>query len=287
VSETVIQVVFVIWGTRYHAAHVNGMRRAISQNTRKEVRFYCITDTPDRDWDREINVRSFPDFGLPLDTLKSGCRAKLSIFAPGIVDDVNAPTILFDLDTLVCGDVSSLADLLNGEGEIFFLKNHYVPVWKFHTLARLIAPNYYYFGNSSILIFRPKDYFPLFDSFMQAMLHPVKSLEKSVVSDERYISSFAWGKTRVIPNSLAVRFSHEFMAPIAFFESIRRKVPWVKRRRTKLVAVTFSGIDLKPDRIAIVKEGELVREKRQKTRWAYPAFTGYWSEIEKMRQTEK
>jgi hypothetical protein len=271
-----LQVVLVSWGTRYEAGYVNGLARAIASHSSVPLRFYLVTDRTEGPYDPNIAVRPFPDFGMPFETATKGCGAKLAMFAPGVTDDPNCRTLFFDLDTLVRGDVAKLAAACAEAERIYMLPNHYLPLWRVDWLTRRLAPDYYYFANSSIMVFTPARFHEVFHDFCIARRGMRASNEKRLASDERFLSWWARGRVSVISKRLAVRFSHEFMAPWLFVSEFKKRLPWITRRREGLVAVTFSGREIKPSIIVGFRQGELVRAYEHKAIWAFADYQDYF-----------
>lgn len=270
----VIQVVCVVWGTKYGADDVNYMARAVRDGTDASIRFICVTDMDNGPLDEAIIAKPFPSFDHPFDEMKKGCRLKLSVFADGILDP-DLPTVFLDMDTMVIGDVKRLAGAA-APGELAMMRNHYIQTWRWPTWLRLTVGKRYYFGNSSIMAFRQRDFAALFSSFNSELAATIGPVPKHLQSDERFISYFARDRVRVFSNRDAVVFSHEFMAPFLALAQTRSRLPSVKRRRSQLVAVTFVGDDVKPRYIADLKTGDVVTHKGQKMLWNQPHYSDYW-----------
>lgn len=273
-----IQVVCVKWGTRYSAVHVNGLYQAITKRTQEPVRFVCVTDQFDDSYDERIHLQPFPDFGVPLDDLKPGCRAKLAIFFEGMLQP-GLETIFLDLDTMVRGDLGVLAKRLRDRPGIYVMRNHYVPFWRVSKLAKRLFPNRYYFGNSSILAFYPEDYYWLADLLKEKLQTGETYFRKSLDTDERFISCYAWERLRVFSPRDAVKFGSEFMTPWPVVEAIRKRLPWVANRRRNLTAITFAGEAIKPDLVANLASGQVVKIKRTSVVWDHEEYSQYWREI--------
>jgi hypothetical protein len=274
-----LQIVFVKWGTRYDARLVNRHVAAITANATCDLRFICITDNAEADLDPRIETRPFPKFAVPHEQLKPGCRLKLSMFKEGMLDP-NVPAVFFDLDTLIQGDVNRMREHVLAKGGISIMPNHYIQWWPIQRQVRKVFPNKYYFGNSSMIGFMPRDYTFLFDQFNEEIIQPRPECDdgKKLTVDERFISYAARDTLRVFPNTLAVKFAEEYMLPIARLEAWRSKLPWVAKRRENLIAVTFVSDDLKPDKLIEMQNGTLVRYKKVCVRWAFPTYTQYWQE---------
>jgi hypothetical protein len=272
---TPIQVVLVKWGTRYGAGYVNGMARAIASHTERQTRIYVITDQRAEEFDPGIIVRPFPEFGIHFDAMTPGCGAKMAMFARGITDDPSAPTVYFDLDSMVMGDIGRLVDACPEPDALYMMRSHYLPLWRISDITKTVAPEYYYRGNSSILVFRPERMHAALDEFCAGRRLP-DPLRKPFGSDENFLSWWARGRTRVIPRHLAVRFAHEFMGRHLLLSEAKKRLPWINRRRNGLVAVSFSGRDMKPSRLVTFRKGEVVHDGHFVVVWDFPEFGDYF-----------
>ncbi len=274
-ARDVIQLVCVMWGTKYGAKAVNRLFRAAKRGTTAPFRFVCIAENPNQDFDDDIDVRPFPRFALPFETLRRGCRLKLSVFAPGVLEP-DLPTVYLDLDTVLRGDVARIGEQLQRKPGLYMLPNHYVQFWRIQKYLPAIGIHKYYFGNSSVLAFHPGRFHFVFDAFNRLASELKSPYPRYLSSDERFISYIARGHVRVFPKRLVVKFAEEYMLPFLFLEEARSRLPWVAARRRDLVAVTFVGLDFKPARLAALKDGEIVRYKRLKYRWRSNEYQTYW-----------
>ena len=123
-----IQVVVVKWGSRYSSPHVNNTLSEIHRLSSRRMKFICVTDQPEG-LANFIETKPFPNWGDWYETLKKGCRLKLSIFEKGILDP-DLPTLFFDLDTMILGDVSQLVRDLERTGGMYMCRGHILPLWR-------------------------------------------------------------------------------------------------------------------------------------------------------------
>lgn len=272
-----LQIVFVKWGTRYGADTVNRSVRAIRQHATCDLRFVCITDDDQSKFDPEVITKPFPKCVAPMDHLKRGCRLKLSMFAPGILEP-GVPALYFDLDTMIRGDVARVRDHILRYGGIHLMKSHYLQWWKVQNWITPLIGGKYYHGNSSAVGFLPDNYYWLFDKFNEKIVgRPIENQVKTLIIDDRFISCHCRDTLRVFPTSLLVKFSGEYMSPFHAAETLKGHLPWVKARRAGQVAVTFAGDALKPDKLVKLDRGDEIRYKRLKTRWEHDEFRDYWT----------
>ena len=283
--DRMIQIVLVKWGDRYGPPHVNGLSRIISSHTEAPLRFVCITDDA-AGLDPEIAIRPFPDMHMPEELLRTGCLRKLSMFVEGVLEP-GLRTLYFDLDTAVLGDVAKLAACLDRDRGLYMLSNHYMQHWKLRPVYRRFSPETYYFGNSSVLAYYPEDYYALAADFIAGFPSVHAEAERSGIpkprhwrTDERWISYHARDTLRVFPDPLAARFQDAYMAPSFWLSDLRDRLPGNHARRMGRVALTFSGKDNKPERLARIEDGDPVVKGRLRTRWRYPELKRYWQELE-------
>jgi len=273
-----LQVVFVKWGQLYGVDAINRLVRSILQNTSCDVRFTCITDDLTSDYAPEVMLKPFPAFAAPFESLKTGCRLKMSMFAPGILDD-GIPALFLDLDTFVRGDVAKVRDHLVAHPQIHLMKSHYIQWWPVQRWVKPVIGNKYYHANSSAVGFYPEKYHWVFDRFNQMVVGaPEEARSKTLRVDDRFISYATRDSLRVFPTSLLTKFSGEYMSPTHTCEAVRSQLPWVRSRRSNQVAITFAGADLKPDRLMKLKPGDEIRYKWLRTRWNHPEFQESWQD---------
>ena len=276
-SAPLLQAVCVKWGTKYGVDEVNRLSRAINRHASVPVRFICVTDEPDDAYDPGIELKPFPTFALPFDEMKRGCRLKLAVFSPGLLDP-DVPAMLFDLDAAVLGDVARIAEQIERKPALYLLNNQALPLWRVQRRFRRFLGERYYAGNSSVVAFMPGEFGTLFDDFNRLVGSFEGPVPKRLQTDERFISYAARDRLRVHSRRLAMKFHWEFMVPFAFLETLRRRLPWVARRRRRLVAIAFEGESLKPWMIAAAKPGDVFRYRKLFVRWAYPDLSSYWGD---------
>lgn len=272
-----LQVVFVKWGDDYSCHDVNRAVRAVRRHATCKLRFVCVCDDPTSDYDPDIACRHFPDFAAPNVKLRQGCRLKLSIFAPGVLVP-GVPALYLDLDTLIRGDVDRLRRLVVAYPALYLLRSHFLPLWRIPRWCSRAVGGIFYWGNSSAMAFMPEDYNWLFRAFNKALQrHGARHPNKRVGADDRFISRQAQETLRVFPASLIVKFTDEYLSHLHLLQALRSRLPWVRTRRERLVAVTFAGASVKPSRLAQLEPGAEIRHKRRRGRWHHPEFRQYWT----------
>ncbi|MBZ0161405.1 MAG: hypothetical protein K8H74_01695 [Notoacmeibacter sp.] len=84
-------------------------------------------------------------------------------------------------------------------------------------------------------------------------------------------------RVRVFSKRLANKFAEEYMLPWPFLEELRKRLPWVRRRRAGMVAMTFVSDALKPQRIVTFTKGD-IRYKNVSVRWDHDMYADYYRE---------
>lgn len=100
-----IHVVTFRWGHKYTAKHVNVLRAMVKRRLKLPHRFVCITDNP-KGLSPRIDV-------IPLwSDLQEmgGCYRRLKLFSPKMKKLIGERIMHIDLDTVIVGDITPLAD---------------------------------------------------------------------------------------------------------------------------------------------------------------------------------
>jgi hypothetical protein len=277
-TDTRLQIVCVKWGSKYGPGDVNRLYDAVAAHASVPFRFLCVTDQRGGGYRGGIEFKPFPPFSLSFDEMKVGCRLKLSAFAPAVTEADAAPAILIDLDTMILGDVARIAEQIARRPALYMLNNSFLPLWRVQRRLRRFLGERYYFGNSSVVAFYPGQFRHIYEDFNRIVLEAPRSRPSRLLSDDRFMSYAGRDRLSVHSRWIAVKFHREFMLPFPLLESVRRFLPWVAYRRSRLVAVAFQGEALKPWRVAAYRQGDMIGYKRLRARWAYPAYSDYWRE---------
>lgn len=116
---TALQFVCMRWGTKYPAAYVNRLHRAVRRSTPGDHRFYCVTDDAAG---LEPGIQALPIPALPVlgDTVMDRGWRKLTLFSPAL-SEIRGPTLFLDLDMVL---VDSLRPFF-GTGQAFSVIKDY------------------------------------------------------------------------------------------------------------------------------------------------------------------
>ena len=100
-------VICLKWGTRYGPEYVNKLYSMVARNTKRPLRFVCITDDP-TDLLKEIETRPMPEFDLPETFRFKGFR-RMFLFKETLCD-LNGPVLHLDVDLVVTGSIDDFFD---------------------------------------------------------------------------------------------------------------------------------------------------------------------------------
>lgn len=264
------QLVLVLWGTKYPVAEVNALILTIRRLARPAPsRIVLLTDRRRSGLLPDVEMREMPQFYQNPELQKGGCQAKLCMFEEGLVP-ADLPAIFVDIDTVVLGNLALLLGVLDCPDQMAILQSAILPFGAFaRFLHRVSGGRRYARGNSSIVVYHPahtahisRAYRRLFALRGHNGLHPM-------VADERFMSWANQLKIRAIPSKMAVKFPTEFMLPWRGLIYLRALMPWVRRRRAGLLAVTLPGFEVKGEALVAMAEGdEIVDRKGRRLIWS-------------------
>lgn len=258
------QCVLVCWGDKYGAAIINNLVRSIAAHSTRRARFVLITDRDRPEVLPDVQQVRFPDYWVQPRLKSSGCHAKLVMFEDGILPQ-DLPAIYVDLDTIVLGDLSQGLALMDSPDTVAILQSAIIPFGPVgRALYRWTEGRRYARGNSSFVVFHPARQRAIAQRFRELFeRHPDFGFSP-MIADERFISWVAQPHMKAIPSSFAVKFPGEFMFPWRPWLYIKAVLPWVRRRRARLVAVTLNGLLIKPERLLELPEGGVVVDEKSR-----------------------
>jgi hypothetical protein len=261
-SDPSWQCVLIAWGDRYPVAEINRLIRAIRTGSRGLERVILLSDRPRPGLEPEVAVRDIPDWYLQPAFRGPGCHAKLCLFEPGVVPD-DLIAVYVDLDTLVFGDLSRVLRVLRAPDTLGLLPASILPFgWVSRVLSALTGGRTAARGNSSVVVYHPAQTGFIAARF-RALVAKGADLSKGALrADDRFVSWVAQDRVRAVSARHVVKFPAEFMYPWRWLVHLRASLPWVRRRRAGLVAVTFPGLNFKGDDLARLPEGTEITDRR-------------------------
>ncbi len=262
------QCVLIAWGDRYPVDEINRLVRSVRSHSRGVERIVLLSDRPRPGLAPEVEVRAMPDWFLAPEFRGPGCQAKLCMFEAGVVPD-DMPAIFLDLDTLVFGDLSRLLAVMTTPETIAILQSAILPFGPVaRWLNRITGGLRYARGNSSVVVWHPACGTYVAQRFRELVERGPKGF-KPLRADERFLSWAAQPVMRAIPRTLVVKFPTEYMQPWRWLVYLRARMPWIRKRRQGLVAVTFPGVKLKAEDLAALPEGAVITgRKGRRLYWA-------------------
>jgi hypothetical protein len=254
------QCVLIAWGDRYPVAEINLLIDSIAAQSPSVARFVLLTDRDRPGLRPDVVCRQHPAWWLQPAFRGGGCQAKLAMFEAGVVPD-DLPAVYVDLDTVVLGDLSRLLRLLRGPQTVAILQSALLPFGAVaRALYRLTGKRRYARGNSSIVVFHPAHCTHIAATFraMQATTPGARPM----IADERFISWVAQPDMVAIPTHMAVKLPTEYMQPWPWLVHLRASLPWIRRRRAGLIAVTLPGVEVKGAQLLDLPEGAVVTDRK-------------------------
>lgn len=256
------QLAIVLWGDKYSVTELNALIGAVRAKAAEPPRVVLVSDRPRPGLLADVHSREMPPFFRNPAFLRGGCQAKLCVFEPGLLP-ADLPTVLLDIDTLVMGDIGQLTQLLTTPQTVAILQSAVLP---FGGLARWIyritKGRRYARGNSSVVVFHPAHCTYIAERF-QSLYHSHNGLNfRPMIADERFISWVAQPHMRAVPKRLVVKFPTEFMWSARWVARLRARLPWLKRRWAGLAALTFPGLDMKGQDLAMMPENAEITDRK-------------------------
>lgn len=258
------QCVLIAWGDRYPVAEINKLIASVRGRSTGLQRVVLLSDRDRPGLAEGVDLRRMPDWFLNERLRGPGCQAKLCMFETGVLPD-DLPAIFLDLDTMVLGDLSRLLRLMDGPQTIALLQSAVLPFgalarWLFRVTDRKV----YARGNSSVVVFHPAHCGYVASRFRDLFQAQEGSGQgfKPLRADERFISWVAQPVVKAVPTSLVVKFPTEYMQPWRWLVHLRASLPWIRRRRDGLIAVTFPGVRLKGEELAALPEGAVFTDPK-------------------------
>lgn len=261
-SEPTWQCVLIAWGERYPVTEINRLVRSITVGARGLRRVILLTDRPRPGLEPGVQCRDIPAWYLAPEFRGGGCHTKLCLFEPGVVPD-DMVAVYVDLDTLVFGDMSRVLDVMRTADTVGLLAASVLP---FSALSRGLAwltnGRTAARGNSSVVVFHPGRSRFIAARFRELVASGAGVHTGPLRADDRFISWVAQDRVRAISRAHVVKFPAEFMYPWRWLVHLRASLPWVRRRRAGLVAVTFPGVKFKGEDLARLPEGAEITDRR-------------------------
>lgn len=265
-------LILVAWGDRYGVEYINHLAKTTLKLSKMCDRVVLITDRERPGVDPRVVQETFPEGFRRPELFKGGYPAKLALFTcPGAPSDMRC--VYVDLDTIMVGDIGRIAADLRQPNEFLMLKAGSVG---FNALSRLVnrlsQGERYSTGNSSVLAFTAGEGRRLAERFLASHSDIATHSAKHMKVDDAFISWFAAQDLRAIRTDHAVMFRREFLSRVPGLARLKGRLPWVRRRRQNLVAITFNGAEYKPSVILELSEGDPIYDRKGRK--------GYWSQAD-------
>jgi hypothetical protein len=264
-------LVLVLWGDKYRAVHINAIVTNAFLHSASCSEAILMTDCHRENLDERVRQVVISD-DLNRPECKSNYTIKLSLFDSRVLPP-HRPCVYLDLDTVVIGDLGRIAALIRDPNDLFMLPPG--GLQGFGALRRwlfwLTGGRHMATGNSSIVAFHSGMDPNLTLEFLRLRSASV-ALPKVLGNDDLFISWFGQRRLKAIPPHLGVMFRREFLTRFRPLGWLLSRLPWVRRRRDAMVAVTFNGVEHKLENLLQLPDGALHRDSKGRF--------GYWSNKE-------
>lgn len=256
------QCVFLCWGDKYNSSDILSLVSQVKGTSAHAPKFILITDAIKDDLPEFVEQILLPPFYNQEIFKGGGCQAKISLFKKGILE-ANTFTIYIDLDTAIFRDIYDLKKLMKHDNEILMFKaSFFRPSNFWRLLSHLTRKKIHVRGNSSIIAFLPAHHTKIAEAFETYFQDGYSMAHKPLRADDRFISWFSQQNFRTISNSFAVKFRNEYMGKFPALLALKTCLPWVEKRREKLAAITFPGLNCKPSDLVNMNTNEVFMDHR-------------------------
>jgi hypothetical protein len=267
-------LVLAIWGDVYRSAHVNELAREARRLSPDLAEVVLFTDCPRDGIDSDICQTLFPAYFARPDFFLGGYRAKLAIFTREALPP-GRRCIYVDLDSIVTGDLGRIVGLVQTPQDFWMMPPAGLGFGRLRRLVDLARGDRHYpVGNSSIMAFHSDAKMNITEAFQVRHAAGIDIDTRYMCVDDIFISWVMRDRLRGIPKSLAVYFRREFMARAWPILWLRLASPFRRHRRAGLIAITFNGLSVKPERLVVLPEGAAIRDKHGRVGIWSDAFVG-------------
>lgn len=279
-------LVLALWGSRYGAPHVNGIVEAAFRLSPGLVRVVLMTDRMRAGMDHRVQQRLFPPPYDRPEFFGHGYRAKLAVFS-AVPPEEAIPCVFLDLDSIVVGDLGRIAAQVREADDLLMLPPAGL---RFSNLRRLLDrlrdnPLRFPIGNSSVLAYHSGAQPNLSKTYGTCFATGQFPPGWQSVIDDVLISAFGRGRVRAVPTDCAVMLRREFLSRLPFWPLLKSRLPWVRRRRARIAAVTMNGLAVKPEVLATLPTGSALGDGRGRHgRWSEAGFGSLWHPLREASQ---
>lgn len=257
-------LVLVIWGEKYSDKFVDALVGSVKEHSNGCTHVVLITDRIRNGLSDDIAQKLIPDFFNRPIFFEGGYVVKLSLFHKTVLPP-NIPCVYIDLDTIIIGDVGRIAALVTSPDAYYMLPPG--SLVGFGSINRWVCKQtkgkHFATGNSSIVAFHSSATPNICDDF-ERLYNEGLTHDRKMRIDDVFISWFAQRTLKRISPSLAVMFRREFLSRSRFMLEVKRRSPFVARRRKNLVAVTFNGAQHKPEEFLAFKDGDKIFDEKNR-----------------------
>lgn len=193
-SENIVNIVCMKWGTMYGPEYVNRLYGMVARNLHRPFQFYCITDQ-NRGIRQEVLCRELPDFTPP--PIARGPWRKLLMFQRNLFD-ISGKTMFLDLDIVIVGPLDRFFDF----SDKFAVRHEF-------DKKKENEP----YGNTSMYVFEAGSCPEIYEEYLK---DPVSIHKKYYTAEQEYVTRtlYGSGKLEFLPNTWIVSFKEHCLPPL-------------------------------------------------------------------------
>lgn len=186
------------WGDRYGPDYVNRLHASVMRNTKRPLRFICITDDP-TGINELVEVKTMPAFTLP-EVFRFHPFRRMFLFDKQLYD-ISGDVLHFDLDLVITSNIDPLFDFQ--PESTFCVPQNWTQEGK-----RI--------GNMSVFRFRIGEHYNIWKMFSEEPLVQRKTYRNSQTFVSRNIKEITF-----YPASWCLSFKHSLLPkwPLNFFKT--------------------------------------------------------------------
>ena len=237
-DSSILFVICFKWGDKFSSHYVNVLYRSLKKYLKKPFKFICYTDDV-KGIDQNVDCRAL--FNDHADLGKN--YRKLKIYDRNILSEFNYNILVLDLDNIICGDITFLADLK--QNTIWKAPSNGIRGWVY---------------NSSVVRVVDKQFSDMYDQFItdrSYYIHQSREINQWLGTDQAIISNFFDGKINTVTekDGLVSFRDHQKLLDtdqlssniklISFYQStkygkpcqdkVKNKYPWVRKHWTNYI----------------------------------------------------
>jgi hypothetical protein len=193
------QFICTKWGSKYPAAEVNRLFRALQRVSALPFALYCVTDDPGGILP-EVRVIPIPDLPVIGNQVMNRGWRKLTLFSPAVRSRISGPVLYLDLDVIL---LKSLDDFFLPDTPFAVIKDYKRFRWRnFRT------------GNTSVFLYEGDRDYGVYDR----LIEQGESVQRRFRNEQEFLTDVMWqqGMLKYWPREWCVSYKYHCIPPFPF-----------------------------------------------------------------------